>query len=60
MNMSHGFTLFRGADGAVFTKLEDFDLYKLDYNYRSYQEIINYATTVYEELDGRLWGRCFT
>ena len=41
---------FRGADGAVFTKLEDFDLYKLDYNYRSYQEIINYACTVYEEL----------
>ena len=41
---------FRGADGAVFTKLEDFDLYKLDYNYRSYQEIIDYACTVYEEL----------
>ena len=41
---------FRGADGAVFAKLEDFDLYKLDYNYRSYQEIINYACTVYEEL----------
>ena len=41
---------FRGADGAVFTKLEDFDLYKLDYNYRSYQEIINYACTVYERL----------
>ena len=41
---------FRGADGAVFTKLEDFDLYKLDYNYRSYQEIINYACTVYEKL----------
>lgn len=41
---------FRGADGAVFTKLEDFDLYKLDYNYRSYQEIINYACSVYEKL----------
>lgn len=41
---------FRGADGAVFTKLEDFDLYKLKYNYRSYQEIINYACTVYEHL----------
>ena len=41
---------FRGADGAVFAKLEDFDLYKLDYNYRSYQEIINYACAVYEEL----------
>ena len=41
---------FRGADGAVFTKLEDFDLYKLAYNYRSYQEIIDYASTVYLEL----------
>ena len=41
---------FRGADGAVFTKLEDFDLYKLDYNYRSHQEIINYACTVYNSL----------
>ena len=41
---------FRGADGAVFTKLEDFDLYKLDYNYRSYQEIIDYAATVYLKL----------
>lgn len=41
---------FRGADGAVFAKLEDFDLYKLDYNYRSYQEIINYACSVYEKL----------
>lgn len=41
---------FRGADGAVFAKLEDFDLYKLDYNYRSHQEIINYACTVYNSL----------
>jgi ATP-dependent exoDNAse (exonuclease V) beta subunit len=45
---------FRGADGAVFTKLEDFDLYKLDYNYRSYQEIINYACEVYQELKWRV------
>lgn len=41
---------FRGADGAVFAKLEDFDLYKLSYNYRSYQEIIDYACTVYQNL----------
>ena len=45
--------VFRGADGAVFTKLEDFDLYKLGYNYRSYQEIIDYACSVYEELKPR-------
>lgn len=41
---------FRNADGAVFTKLEDFDLYKLKYNYRSYQEIIDYACEVYQYL----------
>lgn len=41
---------FRGADGAVFEKLKDFDMYKLKYNYRSYQEITNYACTMYEEL----------
>ena len=46
--------VFRGADGAVFTKLEDFDLYKLGYNYRSYQEIIDYACSVYEELKPRV------
>lgn len=41
---------FRGADGLVFTKLEDFTEYKLKYNYRSYQEIIDYAATVYLKL----------
>ena len=41
---------FRGADGEVFNKLEDFSLYKLKYNYRSYQEIIDYACAVYESL----------
>ena len=39
--------VFRGADGAVFTKTKDFDEYKLVCNYRSYQEIIDYAVTVY-------------
>lgn len=46
--------VFRGADGEVFHKIEqddrDFKSYKLMYNYRSYQEIINYATTVYHTL----------
>lgn len=41
---------FRGADGEVFQKTTDFEQYKLKYNYRSYQEIINYATTVYQTL----------
>lgn len=42
---------FRGADGDAFNKLDDFDEFKLKYNYRSYQEIIDYATTVYETLE---------
>ena len=41
---------FRGADGLVFKKLEDFEVYKLKNNYRSYQEIIDYAATVYLKL----------
>lgn len=41
---------FRGADGLVFSKLEDFKEYKLKYNYRSYQEIIDYAANVYLHL----------
>lgn len=42
--------VFRGADGEVFEKLDDFTEYQLEYNYRSYQEITNYATTVYNTL----------
>lgn len=38
---------FRGADGEVFDKTEGFEEFKLMCNYRSYQEIIDYATTVY-------------
>ena len=41
---------FRNADGEVFNKLDDFKLLKLRRNYRSYQEIIDYATTVYMSL----------
>lgn len=41
--------IFRSADGEVFNKLDNFELFKLRYNYRSYQEIIDYATTMYEE-----------
>lgn len=41
---------FRNADGKVFSKLKGFEEYKLKFNYRSYQEIIDYATTVYEAL----------
>lgn len=45
---------FRGADGKVFEKLNDFEMHKLTYNYRSYQEIIDYATTVRSELFNRV------
>lgn len=44
---------FRGADGEVFQKTEDFAEYKLACNYRSYQEIIDYAVTVYLSLKER-------
>ena len=42
--------VFRGADGEVFEKANDFEEYKLKYNYRSYQEIIDYAATMYLRL----------
>ena len=38
---------FRGCDGEAFNKTADFEQFKLSYNYRSYQEIIDYAVTVY-------------
>lgn len=41
---------FRGADGEVFNKAKSFAQYKLEYNYRSYQEIVDYAVTVYKTL----------
>ena len=46
--------VFRGADGAVFEKLDFFEQHKLKYNYRSYQEIINYACEVYLKYKDRL------
>ena len=45
--------IFRSADGEVFNKLDNFELFKLKYNYRSYQEIIDYATTVYNKISKR-------
>lgn len=41
---------FRNADGKIFEKLQDFTCFKLKMNYRSHQEIIDYATTVYQKL----------
>ena len=47
---------FRGSLEEVFDSLEDFTEYTLDVNYRSYQEIIDYARTVNDvarELNAR-------
>lgn len=38
---------FRDADGRAFEKLKNFKVYHLNYNYRSYQEILDFATSVY-------------
>lgn len=51
---------FRGADGEAFNKLDNFTVYKLKYNYRSYQEIIDYAVHVYETLRYRCGDRYIT
>lgn len=42
--------IFRGADAEVFTKFDDFNYKKLKINYRSYQEIIDFASTVYDKI----------
>lgn len=44
---------FRNADGAVFEKLPSFEVVKLKDNYRSHQEIIDYAVTVYDTLKAK-------
>lgn len=40
---------FRGSVEEVFEKLDGFDFYSLDINYRSYQEILDYASTLRKE-----------
>jgi superfamily I DNA/RNA helicase len=41
---------FRGADSEIFDSLNDFTKYRLSVNYRSYQEIMDYADTFYLDL----------
>lgn len=43
--------IFRGADMEIFNKLEDFKKMSLTINYRSYQEIMDYAYSVYKKID---------
>lgn len=45
---------FRGADGEAFEKIDNFKVITLDINYRSYQEIIDYSTTVYYAIKDQL------
>lgn len=40
--------IFRGADMSIFKKLDNFGFKTLTVNYRSYQEITDYATTCYD------------
>lgn len=42
--------VFRGADGSAFDKFQDYKHFALKCNYRSYQPIIDYATTVYKVI----------
>lgn len=46
--------IFRGADAKAFKKLKNFNFKDLRYNYRSYQEIINYAETMYKNIHSKL------
>jgi hypothetical protein len=48
---------FRGADGDIFDSLDDFKRYKLTVNYRSFQEILDYADTFYVQLRERIGQR---
>jgi len=42
--------IFRGASEEVFNELSEFTVYSLDTNYRSYQEIIDYASQAKKEM----------
>ena len=46
--------IFRGADMEIFNKLQDFEYKTLKVNYRSYQEILDYARTFYIALEPKL------
>lgn len=48
---------FRGSSKEIFDRIskdEDFKLYTLKYNYRSYQEIVDYAMTFYNTFSTRV------
>lgn len=45
---------FRGSCADIFEKFKDFDKETLINNYRSFQEIINYASTMYKYMENHL------
>ena len=61
-DQKQGIYAFRGADGHAFDKLdpEVFTFYHLKHNYRSYQEIMDYADNAYGQLghNGVSLGDC--
>jgi len=47
--------IFRGANKEIFNKLEDFKTYKLDINYRSYQPILDFASSFKNQVQDKWW-----
>jgi superfamily I DNA/RNA helicase len=47
--------IFRGANKEIFSKLEDFKSYKLDINYRSYQPILDFASSFKNQVQDKWW-----
>jgi superfamily I DNA/RNA helicase len=47
--------IFRGATKEIFDKLEDYKIYKLDINYRSYQPILDFASSFKVQVKDKWW-----
>jgi superfamily I DNA/RNA helicase len=47
--------IFRGATKEIFNKLVDFKVYKLDINYRSYQPILDFASSFKNQVEDKWW-----
>jgi DNA helicase-2/ATP-dependent DNA helicase PcrA len=47
--------IFRGATKEIFNKLQDFKTYKLDINYRSYQPILDFASSFKNQVKDKWW-----
>ena len=47
--------IFRGATKEIFNKLVDFKVYKLDINYRSYQPILDFASSFKTQVKDKWW-----